>query len=287
MQMTRPFKLTHYITTRCNLKCGYCGRRDLHFSEMTTQQVKEKIDYFKKQGTLFWSFNGGEPLLREDLGELARYCKPMRVSLMTNGTFPERIKYMDFDRVFVSIDGPKEIQDSIRGKGVFDKNIKTLEILQRKGIPIVIVSVISKKNLNYLGDMLELVKEYGTLWDIQPIMAHHHKENSNLVAPRMIFDWILWLKENKKYIFNSMDYLNYLQCPRPLKCYAGKWFATMAPDGAVYPCVEFMGNNQFAKNGMKDMPNMKNCKKCHFNCYAEYNLLLEKPWKLWRALKWR
>jgi MoaA/NifB/PqqE/SkfB family radical SAM enzyme len=252
---------------------------------MNTEQVKEKINYFKKAGTLFWSFNGGEPLLREDLGELARYCKPMRVSLMTNGTFPERIKYMDFDRVFVSIDGPKEIQDKIRGNGVFDKNIETLEILQRKGIPTVIVSVMSCYNEHHLEMMLELVKEYRTLWDIQPIMEHHGRINDTLSSG--VPKHISWFKENKKYIFNSMDYLNYLENPRPLKCYAGKWFATMAPDGGVYPCVEFMGNNQFARNGMKDMPNMKNCKKCHFNCYAEYNLLLEKPWKLWRALKWR
>lgn len=276
--MTRPFKLTHYITTRCNLKCGYCGRRDLHFSEMTTQQVKEKINYFKKQGTLFWSFNGGEPLLREDLGELARYCKPMRVFLMTNGTFPERIKYMDFDRVFVSIDGMMDIQDKIRGDGVFKKNIKTLDILQRKGIPTVIVSVISPMNQYHLEQVLELVKYYNATWDIQPLMNHHNKDNPDFT----IFPSRLkWLKENKKYIFNSMDYLNYLQNPRPLKCYAGKWFATMAPDGQVYPCVEFMGT------GVKGMRDMRSCHKCHFNCYAEYNLLLEKPWKLWRALKWR
>lgn len=276
--MNRPFKLTHYITTRCNLSCGYCGRRELHIHEMSTESIKQKIDYFKKQGTLFWSFNGGEPLLREDLGELARYCKPMRVSLMTNGTFPERIKYMDFDRVFVSIDGPEEVQDLVRGKGVFKKNIETFNILQRKRIPIVIVSVISSLSASFLQDTLNLVKEYHATWDIQPIMDHHNKINPYLKIHQGL---ISWLKENKKYIFNSMDYLNYLENPRPLKCYAGKWFATMAPDGEVYPCVEFMGT------GVKGMRDMRACHKCNFNCYVEYNLLLEKPWKLWRALKWR
>lgn len=279
MPMTRPFKVTHYITTRCNLNCCYCGRKDMKFNEMNTALVKEKVDYFKKRGTMFWSFNGGEPLLRDDLGELSRYVKPMRVSLMTNGTFPERLKYTYFDRVFVSIDGPKSIQDGIRGEGTFKKNIKTLDILQRMMIPTVIVSVISEMNRPHLMEVLKIVKEYNALWDIQPVMNHHMRDNSDLIP---VSNYIMLLKENKKHIFNSMDYLNYLENPTPLKCYAGKWYCTLAPDGKTYPCVEFMGND--AMEGMRDM---RHCKLCGFNCYAEYNLMLNKPWKLYRAFKWR
>ncbi|HOK41437.1 MAG TPA: hypothetical protein PLD27_10420 [bacterium] len=70
-----PLKVTQYITFNCNFNCAYCGRKNIKSFELTTDEMKKYIDEFKKIGTMFWSFNGGECLLRNDLGVLRDYVK--------------------------------------------------------------------------------------------------------------------------------------------------------------------------------------------------------------------
>lgn len=56
-----PLKVTHCITWKCNLSCVYCARH-CNESELNTKSVFQMIDIFSAGGTLYWSFNGGEPL---------------------------------------------------------------------------------------------------------------------------------------------------------------------------------------------------------------------------------
>ena len=64
------------ITRRCNLRCIHCysQSRDIEYTnELTTEQGKELIDDLAHFGVPVVLFSGGEPLMREDLPELASY----------------------------------------------------------------------------------------------------------------------------------------------------------------------------------------------------------------------
>ncbi len=69
-----PLEVMYRITTRCNLRCKYCGIWRQKPKEMNTEQIKTAIKEFADAGTINWAFTGGEPLLRRDLGELINFA---------------------------------------------------------------------------------------------------------------------------------------------------------------------------------------------------------------------
>ncbi|NLN40316.1 MAG: radical SAM protein, partial [Smithella sp.] len=65
------------MTRRCNLKCIHCysSSADIDYpDELTTAEGKKLIDDLAAFGSPVILFSGGEPLMRADLPELARYA---------------------------------------------------------------------------------------------------------------------------------------------------------------------------------------------------------------------
>ena len=112
--LPRPWSVTIELTHRCNSRCVYCtywqqGGVDVS-QEMTYQQYKALFDNCRQAGVGLLSFVGGEPLLRQDIFDLAQEAKQMgfKLNLNTNGlsvTKANAPRIMDiFDFVVVSVD---------------------------------------------------------------------------------------------------------------------------------------------------------------------------------------
>ncbi|MDD5085749.1 MAG: radical SAM protein [Candidatus Omnitrophica bacterium] len=292
-----PIKVTQYITLRCNLDCEYCGRKNISVEELSTDEVKFYIREFRKLGTLFWSFNGGECLLREDIGELINYAKEqcLKCNIVTNGVLvPRKIESLKkLDLVVTSIDGPEDVQDKIRGKGIFKKNIEALDVLARNKIKTVIVTTISNENIDKLDEVLKLAQLYGHSWDVQPVVIHRgDKEQKakeyqfDVEKFKEAIDWIIHKKKEGAPIFSAFSYLEDMRkfpnCEANDKCWASRLFCVIGPDGSFYPCAEFVGTELYKKTltdhdikqTFLSLPDMWRCRNCYFSCYSEYNLLL-------------
>ena len=88
---------------------------------MSVNQWREIIKKtFKKQQIFVVTLVGGEPTMRPDIIELFCEEMPRRVCVVTNGTFPLR-RFEDLYFYWVSLDGTREIHDSIRGEGSYAK----------------------------------------------------------------------------------------------------------------------------------------------------------------------
>lgn len=114
------------ITNKCNIRCKHCYffayEQD---QELKPDEWREKLKELKAAGFPFWSATwvGGEPVLRKDLIEEARkYFKHNIV--VTNGTFP--LPQWENVNFHISVDGTEAAHDDIRGKGVYQKIIKTI-----------------------------------------------------------------------------------------------------------------------------------------------------------------
>lgn len=118
-------------TRRCNLSCLHCYSRSenkLYPQELTTAEAKAFVKDLSEFGVKVLLFSGGEPLLRYDLFEVARFASDhgLRTVLSTNGTLitPEiagQLKTAGFSYVGVSLDGMGETNDRFRGKpGAFE-----------------------------------------------------------------------------------------------------------------------------------------------------------------------
>lgn len=112
-------------TQRCNLHCVHCysnSENKSYSNELTTQQAKEMVLDLAGFGAPVLLFSGGEPLLRQDLFEVAKLATTngIRAVLSTNGTLitPEvagKLKEAGFSYVGVSIDGIEATNDRFRG----------------------------------------------------------------------------------------------------------------------------------------------------------------------------
>ena len=113
------------MTRRCNLKCVHCYAQAVDpdgKDEISTEQGKAIISDLAAYGAPVMLFSGGEPLVRQDLPELASYAteKGMRAVISTNGTLitkekARELKAINLSYVGISLDGAEEIHDKFRG----------------------------------------------------------------------------------------------------------------------------------------------------------------------------
>jgi radical SAM protein with 4Fe4S-binding SPASM domain len=163
------------ITRRCNLACAHCraGSLDAEYrDELSTKECFKLIDQIAEVGKPILILTGGEPLCRPDVFTIGRYAaeRGLRVVLGSNGTLidddvAEKLKQVPIARVGVSIDFPgARLQDEFRGKaGAFDTAIAGIKRAQRAGIDIQINSTVTKKNVDYLGKLLDLALDLGAV----------------------------------------------------------------------------------------------------------------------------
>ena len=113
-------------TKRCNLRCVHCyssATNQVSTETLTTKQAKSFICDMAEFGVPVLLFSGGEPLLREDIFELADFARErgIRTVLSTNGTLitesvAEKIRTVGFAEAGISLDGIGDNNDRFRGK---------------------------------------------------------------------------------------------------------------------------------------------------------------------------
>ena len=308
-----PLSISWNITYRCNLKCGYCGAWEKKVKELSTKKVFAIIDEFINMGTKFIKFSGGEPLLREDLGQIIDFCKRKKlyVLLNSNGTLvkKEQEKLKGVKEIQLSLDGPPQINDAIRGRGVHDKVIEAVKICKDRNISVILSTVISKYNISHIPYILDIAKEYKIGVYFQPVdqnlSSNSPKDIKLLFAPensdykKIIRYLIEEKKKNNKFISNSLAGLKHLYhwpVPRPVKCLMNLICCVIEPDGKMFVCDMFPNYRKYLvpmgktfKDSFDKLSLPFPCQQC-WNCLAaEFNLLasfkLEALGGLWRRAR--
>jgi len=249
-----PLKISHYITYRCNLRCRFCEAwKNSGKDEMGTGQTREAMESFRRMGAVSWSISGGEPFLREDLPELLGYAKSLGyiTSVVTNGTFPERIRSVagNVDLLLISIEGGRKETDFYRGAGTFDKVMRTLSAVKESRINANLNTVIKPDNLAQIKFIIGLAEEYGIFCGFQPVFDYRSgreveeivRSPGSLGRLRANIDYIAGEKRRGAPILNSASYLKYIRnygSPgfRRLRCFAGINTVLLEPDGALKRC---------------------------------------------------
>jgi 12,18-didecarboxysiroheme deacetylase len=158
------------MTRRCNLNCIHCysSSQNIRYSnELTTDEGKKLISDLASFGSPVLLFSGGEPMIREDLPELAEFAvdQGMRVVLSTNGTLLTRelaytFKKIGVSYVGVSIDGMEKTHDGFRGvKGAFDMTLKGIRICRDQGIKVGMRVTMNRKNFSDIPALFELIEQ--------------------------------------------------------------------------------------------------------------------------------
>jgi len=158
------------MTRRCNLKCVHCYAQAVDpdgQDEISTAQAKTIIKDLADYGAPVMLFSGGEPLVRQDLPELASFATAngMRAVISTNGTLitkdkARELKQIGLSYVGISLDGGEEIHDKFRKvPGSFKKALQGVENCQAEGLKVGLRFTINKRNQGEIPTLFQIVED--------------------------------------------------------------------------------------------------------------------------------
>ncbi len=235
----KPLVANYEITANCNLRCYDSGcyffKNRNPSKELSDEQWISKFKRDRKENIKVAILTGGEPMLRPKVVEAA--CNIFNnVMMVTNGTIPiENLKLRNY---FVSLDGSREVNDKIRGNGVFDKVVKNIRGDKRATIAATISTYNQDPILN-LAKIISRLDIKGITFALYTPMSF----NDPLV-PRDIDNIIKDIRKAKKeygdIILVSERMLELFKSKRHSKdCYLRKgWVVTYDPQGKIKrPCV--------------------------------------------------
>ena len=159
-------------TRKCNLRCVHCyssaGEQDTA-GVLTTEQAKSFILDLVVFGVPVILFSGGEPLLREDIFQLAHFAREqgLRTVLSTNGTvIPQNvareIKKADFAEIGISLDGIGAKNDRFRGKkGAYKAALQGIRNCVALGLRVSLRLTITSYNHTEIPGIFDLIEKEG------------------------------------------------------------------------------------------------------------------------------
>jgi MoaA/NifB/PqqE/SkfB family radical SAM enzyme len=309
----RPLNIMIAVTDRCTGHCAYCRIPERRSAEMNTAEVTRLLDEATSLGCRRVGLWGGEPLLREDLGEIVRRAKGLGlfVTIDTNGhLLPERDDAVRAaDHLNVSLDGDREAHDRLRGAGNFERTMRGIEHLAGRH-RFWTLTVLHRDNLGAVDWVLDTARRMGFLASFQPLHHNDSLGRSDGYRPddhdfRAVVRLLLArqregapIASSRKYLERLADWPDYLRTreTRPgRECLAGRLYLNVDVNGDLYPCSLLVGEAAapnarelgFARAFAQLKPAA--CSACQAACFTEYNLLYgldpATGWHWWRALR--
>ncbi|PFO06188.1 radical SAM/SPASM domain-containing protein [Bacillus sp. AFS076308] len=221
-----PFIVIWELTRACQLKCLHC-RADAQYTrdprELTFEEGKNLIDQIYNMNNPILVFTGGDPLMREDIFDIAKYAveKGVRVSMTPSATpnvtkeAIEKAKEVGLSRWAFSIDGPTaEIHDHFRGTvGSFDLTMERIKYLHELEIPIQINTVISRYNVEYLEEMAKMVEDLNcVLWSVFFLVPTGRGQVTDMISPvehEKVLRWLYDLSKRVTFDIKTTEAMHY------------------------------------------------------------------------------
>ena len=239
-------------TAACNLKCSYCRALASDAPDYNELGTKEAKAFIKSIASLqpMLILSGGEPLLRPDIFQLARYATSLglRVSLASNGTLitPEvvhQIRASGISRVSISLDGTTaDKHDQNRGIGSFQAAMKGIENL-RGNVDFQINFTITNKNEREVLSIFDLAEAKGAkaLHFFFMVPTGRAQEEDLISAERQ--EELLGQIDRERrqrdldvQVTCAPQYARIAKSKRGGGCLAGKSFVFVSRSGDVFPC---------------------------------------------------
>lgn len=269
----------------CNLKCKYCFADEGEYhggkKRMSAEIGKKSIDYVLKHSgprkNIEIDLFGGEPLMAMPvIKEIVAYGreqekihnKSIRFTMTTNCTLltDELMEYLNENMVniILSMDGRKEVNDNVRirfdGKGSYDMilpKIKEMVEKRDKTKAHYVRGTFTRENLDFYEDIKHLAEQGFKEISVEPVVlpAEHELSLREEDLP-VIFEQYDKLYEEMAKRYEEGNEFNFYHFNIDLKggpcvykrisgCGAGHEYIAITPEGDIYPCHQFVNNEEF------------------------------------------
>jgi len=166
-----PVYVVWELTLRCDQPCQHCGSRAGHARprELTPEECLRLVDQLAGMGTREVTLIGGEAYLRPDLYDIvARFVeRGVVVTMQTGGraltpTRARTLKDVGLYAVGVSIDGPEDTHDQLRGNvGSWRAALRALEACRGVGLVTTSNTQVNALTWNRLEETASFLRDHG------------------------------------------------------------------------------------------------------------------------------
>ena len=280
-----------HIAHDCNLACKYCfagegeyhGRRALMSLEVGRKALDFLVANSGNRVNLEVDFFGGEPLMNwQVVKELVAYGrsleephhKKFRFTLTTNGVLLTD-EVMDFvnkemSNLVLSIDGRKEIHDLMRphrgGQGSYDEILPKYKKAagSRNQMNYYVRGTYTRNNTDFSEDVIHLADQGFEQISVEPVVADKKEDYAlrmedvpKLLSEydRLAQEYIRRKRDGKGFqFFHFMIDLEGGPCvaKRLSGCGSGTEYLAVTPWGDLYPCHQFVGQEEFLMGNVED-----------------------------------
>jgi uncharacterized protein len=272
-----------HVSHDCNLSCEYCfaskgdyksGRR-LMTKEIALKAVDYLVNNSGQRHNIEIDFFGGEPLMNfGTVKEVVAYGRKLEnktgkrfyFTITTNGTLldEDKIKFINeyMDNVVISIDGRKDVHDSIRydriGRGSYDRIVPFAKRLvnERNGKSYFIRGTFTSRNKDFSKDIMHLASLGFKEISIEPVVGSgdelfiKEEDIPDILSEyeKFAIEYIKCMQQKSVFRFYHFN-LNLYEGPciykRIAACGAGSEYLAVSPEGSLYPCHQFVGQKEF------------------------------------------
>ena len=273
-----------HVAHTCNLNCAYCfasqGKYQGDRAVMSFEVGKQALDFLMEHSgsrrNLEVDFFGGEPLMNLDVvKELVAYArsrekemgKNFRFTLTTNGVLIDD-DLIDFanremSNVVLSLDGRKEIHDRYRvdyaGRGSWERIVPRFQKLveARGGKNYYMRGTFTHANPDFLKDIQAMLDLGFTELSMEPVVCAPDSPSALTAEDLPIvleqYEKLAELMLERRRAGKPFTFYHYMidlkggPCiyKRVSGCGSGTEYMAVTPWGDLYPCHQFVGEEQF------------------------------------------
>ncbi|MCK4929152.1 MAG: TIGR04083 family peptide-modifying radical SAM enzyme, partial [Methanosarcinales archaeon] len=227
-------------------------------------------------------FRKALPLIAEGLSE-----QKIAFALQTNlwKMTPELAQILaEYDiPIGSSMDGPKELNDSQRGEGYYDKTMRGYEIATENGLKVSFICTFTSNSVKSREDIFNFFLENGLTLKLHPALPslRSHDPEELALEPEEYGELLVFLLD--KYL-EHLDDIEVMNINDLCRCVftgrgnvctfvdcMGDTFA-VGPDGSIYPCYRYVGMPDYVMGNVSERPGME-------------DLMQSDAWKLMQEFK--
>ena len=280
-----------HIAHDCNLACRYCfaeegeyhGRRAIMSYEVGKKALDFLVANSGNRTNLEVDFFGGEPLMNwEVVKQLVAYGrsleeehhKKFRFTITTNGVLlnDEILEFVnkEMGNMVLSIDGRKEVHDRMRphrgGQGSYDEIVpKFKKAAESRGqMNYYVRGTYTHYNTDFAKDVLHLADLGFKQISVEPVVAQPSDDyaltEEDLPVLFAEYDKLAAEMVRRKKEGNGFNFFHFMidleggPCvyKRLSGCGSGTEYLAVTPWGDLYPCHQFVGNEDFLMGNVWD-----------------------------------
>ena len=233
---TKQLYIQFHITRLCESRCPHCYFNDLESKKGTLsfEECQFVIDEIVKASNHLQlkpviDFTGGDPLLHPEIYDILQYSSSLGVSvgLKCNShqislSSIKKLQQCNVERIYLSLEGLETVNDSIRGKGDFNRTTNAISLLKEHGFYTRVHMTLSKRNLYQVIPLIEFFINNKFIIDVFSWSRFWSDKNPELLIEKIEFETILE---------NQLEYLK--------KIYSSNDFYVSLDNGKIVPRIGF------------------------------------------------